>query len=55
MEHKLIIAELFNKLLRWVLSIVGIQTTEGKEIIPGHVVMALIVTALIIVFFLLTV
>ncbi len=55
MEHKLIISELFNKLLHWVFSIVGIHTTEGQEIIPGHVVMALIVTVVIIIFFKLTV
>ena len=54
-EHKLIIVESLNKFLAWILSKLGITLEPGKEIIPSHLVMALIVTLLIIFFFKLTV
>ncbi len=54
-EHKLIIAELLNKLVKWFLSAVGIGFDHSKDVIPTHIVMALLVTAVIIVFFKLTV
>jgi F-type H+-transporting ATPase subunit a len=54
-EHKLIITGLINGLLKWVVGIFGITVPEGKEILPNHIVMALIVTLALIVFFKLTV
>lgn len=50
-EHKLIIAELINKLAKWFLSAVGIGFDKTKDVVPSHVVMAVLVTALIIIFF----
>jgi len=50
-EHKLILVEAFNNLLRWLLGLFGIQTPEGKDIIPAHIFMALLVTVILIVFF----
>jgi F-type H+-transporting ATPase subunit a len=55
MEHKLIISEWVNKFLHWLLALVGVDTKPGHDVIPGHVVMALIVTLIIVVFFKLTV
>lgn len=54
-EHKLVIVEFINNFLRWVLGIFGVEGLEGKEIIPSHIVMALLVTVAIILFFKLTV
>ena len=51
MEHKLLLVELVNSILRKILGIFNLTVPEGKDIIPGHVVMALIVMILIIVFF----
>ncbi|MCU0288215.1 MAG: F0F1 ATP synthase subunit A [Acidobacteria bacterium] len=50
-EHKLILVDLVNKLLKWVLSLTGIGFDPHKDIIPSHIVMALLVTAIIIFFF----
>ena len=50
-EHKLIIVEWVNSLLKWLFSLLGIGFDPAKDILPGHVVMAVIVTAVIIVFF----
>jgi len=50
-EHRLIIVGLVNKLLKWLFSLVGIGFDPHKDIIPSHIVMALLVTAIIIVFF----
>ncbi len=50
-EHKLVIVEFINSFLRWVLGIFGVEGLEGKEIIPSHIVMALLITAVIILFF----
>lgn len=54
-EHKLIIAELLNKLVKWFLSAVGIGFDNTRDIIPTHIVMALVVTVAIIFFFKMTV
>lgn len=54
-EHKLVIVEFINNFFRWVLGIFGVEGLEGKEIIPSHIMMALLVTAAIILFFKLTV
>lgn len=54
-EHKLIIAELVNKLVKWFLSAVGIGFDNTKDVIPTHIVMAVLVTVGIILFFKLTV
>ncbi len=54
-EHKLVIVELINKLLKWLFSLMGIGFDKNKDLVPAHLVMAVIVTALIIVFFKLTV
>ena len=51
MEHKLIIVELTNKFLVWFMNIFGANIEKGREILPAHVVMAIIVTGLIILFF----
>ncbi len=50
-EHKFIIVELINGFLRWVLGNLGVVVAPEKYIVPPHVVMAVIVTILIIVFF----
>lgn len=54
-EHKLVIVEWINSFLKWLFSLVGIGFDPAKDILPTHVVMAVIVTAVIIVFFKLTV
>ncbi|UCH95632.1 MAG: F0F1 ATP synthase subunit A [Candidatus Aminicenantes bacterium] len=54
-EHKLVIVELINKFLGWLLGLLGVEGLEGKEILPTHIVMATLVTAVIIIFFKLTV
>jgi len=54
-EHKLIIAELVNKLVKWFLSAVGIGFDSTKDVIPTHIVMAVLVTVSIVIFFKLTV
>jgi len=54
-EHKLIIVEWINGFLRWVLGIFGVEGLEGKEILPTHIVMALLITAVLILFFKVTV
>lgn len=54
-EHRLIIVELVNNLVKWLLSLVGIGFNPHKDIIPTHIVMALLVTAIIIFFFKLSV
>ncbi len=53
-EHKLFIVEGINKFLNWFLSLF-IQIEKGREIIPAHIIMALLTTLLIIIFFKLTV
>lgn len=55
MEHKLLIVELFNDLIRWILEIFSINAAEGKEIVPTHLVLTILVSAIIIIFFKLTV
>jgi F0F1-type ATP synthase membrane subunit a len=54
-EHKLVIVEWINSFLKWLFSLLGIGFHPAKDILPTHVVMAVIVTAIIIVFFKLTV
>jgi F-type H+-transporting ATPase subunit a len=54
-EHKLIIVDLINGFLRWAAGLFGIPVKEGMKILPNHIVMAIIVTAVIILFFKLTV
>ena len=54
-EHKFVIVEGFNGLLRWILGLFGVKGLEGKELIPAHILMAVLVVALIILFFKLTV
>jgi F-type H+-transporting ATPase subunit a len=51
-EHKLIIVELINSFLRWAGGLIGINVGDG---LPSHIVMAFIASALIILFFKLTV
>lgn len=55
MEHKLLIVELFNDLIRWILGIFSINVADGKEIVPTHLVLTILVSAIIIIFFKLTV
>jgi F-type H+-transporting ATPase subunit a len=54
-EHKFIITGLINGFIKWVVGFFGVTVPEGKEILPNHIVMALVVTVAIIVFFKLTV
>lgn len=54
-EHRLVIVDLVNKLLKWVFTLLGIGFDPGKDIIPGHLVLAVLVTTVLIVFFKLTV
>ncbi len=55
MEHKLVIVEFVNGILRKILGLFGMHTDQGTEIIQSHILMALIATLIIIVFFKLTV
>lgn len=50
-EHKFVIVTIINDFIGWLLSSIGLQIEKGKEIIPAHIVMALIVSVIIIVFF----
>jgi F-type H+-transporting ATPase subunit a len=50
-EHKFKIVEWLNQFLGWLLGALGVHVEPGKELIPSHVVMALLVTLLIILFF----
>jgi len=50
-EHKLIFVKWINDFLSWFLGLIGIHVEHGKDIIPTHIVMALIVTLIIIGFF----
>jgi len=54
-EHKFVIVQVINDLLRGLLSALGMAVEPGKDIIPAHLVMALISTAIILIFFKLTV
>lgn len=54
-EHKFLIVEWINGFLRWVAGLLGFTVDKHHDLIPTHLVMALIVTALIIVFFKMTV
>lgn len=53
-EHKLVIVDWVNNFLAWVLKKLGMGVESTKEIIPGHILMALIATLAIILFFKLT-
>ncbi len=55
MEHNLLLVEFVNNLLKKVLGLFNISVQSGKELIPSHVVMALIVMFVVILFFKLTV
>ena len=55
MEHKLIIVEFVNGILRKVLGLFRVHAELGAELIPSHIVMALVSTLIILVFFKLTV
>jgi len=50
-EHKFVIVKILNDFMVWLLSSLGIHIEKGKEIIPTHIVMVLIVSVIIIVFF----
>ena len=54
-EHKLVIVDAINNIFVWILSHIGIAIKKGSEIIPAHVVMAIIATLIVIIFFKLTV
>jgi len=54
-EHKFIIVELVNGFLRWLLGTFGLAVEKGKDVVPSHIVMAVLVVLLIIIFFKLTV
>jgi len=55
MEHKLVIVELINGILRKIFGLLGMHIDHGKEIVPTHMVLAILATLLIILFFKLTV
>ena len=50
-EHEFLIVKFVNDFLRWLLTIFGLSFEKGKEILPTHVVMALVVTILIVLLF----
>ena len=50
-EHKFKIVEWLNQFLGWLVATLGVNVERGKEFIPSHVVMALLVTLLIVLFF----
>ncbi len=50
-EHKFIIVELINDFLRWLLGLMNVHVEHGKYVIPGHIIMAIIATVVLIVFF----
>lgn len=54
-EHKFVIVEWINGLLKWLFSSLGIGYEKGKDIIPAHLVMALVATVIIVLFFKLSV
>ncbi len=54
-EHKFVIVQLINNVLKWLLTSLGIGFEKGKDIIPAHLVMAFIASAIIILFFKLTI
>jgi F-type H+-transporting ATPase subunit a len=54
-EHKLVIVDAINNFFSWMLSNIGITIKKGSTIIPSHIVMAIIATLIVIVFFKLTV
>jgi F-type H+-transporting ATPase subunit a len=54
-EHNFFIVETINKFICWLLSKIGIRVEKGADLIPAHVVMAIIVTLIILLFFKFTV
>lgn len=50
-EHKFLIVTIVNDFLKWFLGIFGFSFEKGKEILPTHIVMSLVVTILIVLFF----
>ncbi len=51
MEHKLVIVEFVNGILRSVFGIFGMHVEHGREILPTHIVLSILITIFIIVFF----
>lgn len=54
-EHKVLVVEWINQLFKWLFSFAGVAVNPHEDLIPGHIVMATLVTLLIILFFKLTV
>jgi F-type H+-transporting ATPase subunit a len=50
-EHKFLIVGWINDFIRWIVGFFGVHIPEGREIFPIHIVMAVIVTIVLIVFF----
>ncbi len=50
-EHKFLVVGWLNDFIKWILSSIGVTFDKGKDIIPAHLVMAFIATAIIIVLF----
>lgn len=50
-DHKVLVVEFVNWLIKAIFSLLGIGFDKHKDIVPGHLVMAVIVTLLIILFF----
>lgn len=50
-EHKLILCEAINSFFNWIFSLIGISVPESGKIIPDHVIMAVIVTLILVLFF----
>ena len=55
MEHRLVIVEFVNGILRKILGLFGKHIDPGIDVIPSHIILALIATLIIIIFFKLTV
>lgn len=50
-EHKLLLVIWINRFYEWIMGAVGIHVEHGKEHIPAHVIMSVIVTFIVIMFF----
>ena len=50
-EHKFLLVEFINGFLRWFLGLFSIAIEPGKNIVPNHIVFAVLATVIIILFF----
>lgn len=50
-EHKFVIVGWFNSFLKWLLAALGVHVDQSKELVPTHIVMALLVMIIILILF----